>query len=99
MGAGKQGGFLQAALRGPSLFRAGPSVPGLQCCAHPGSRRTEGCALGGVLQTQLEAEHGASVHIALRAQSLCPEFQEQLPSLPLMALLQILNTLLEFQSY
>ena len=46
-----------------------------------------------------EAEHSASLHIALRAQTLCPEFQEQLPSLPLKALLQILNTLLEFQSY
>ena len=99
MGAGQQGGFLQAALWGPSLSVRVPlclefTAVCVQAAGGQEAARWEVCC-----RPSPEAEHGASVHIALRAQSLCPEFQEQLPSLPRTALLQILNTLLEFQSY
>ena len=104
MGAGKPDGSLPGSPSGAQAFSAVcPSEPGTQSCLHPGCRRTEACTRGGLLQTRPEAEHGAFSRrteiSVLEPEDERVEFQEQLPSLPLMALLQVLSTLLEFQSY
>ena len=95
--------LFQAALRGPRLFP--PCVPlslehRVACIqAAEGQRR----ALGEAYYRPAQKQSTVLSHVALRSQSLSQrtrvEFQEQLPSLPLMALLQVVSTLLEFQSY